>query len=364
MRLGRPETARLRMNEELERLATIMLHFADDELQGSPLYERLARAAAEDPALLEPLLSAPKSQRRATLYFAAIHDLVLRGEGGDLARHFPDVSPKPPHDDPVPALRRFLDERRDELRHLYEMRNTQTNEVGRCAFLLPMFGLVAARARRPLAIIEAGASAGLNLLFDRYRYDYGNAGSIGQSSVVLRPEIKGDVAPPVPDEMPKVTSRIGLDIKPVDVRDDGAIAWLRACIWPEHAARVELFMHAVEIARADPPEITQGEILESLPKLIASVPPDMPVCVFHTATLAYMSRDERAGFAELIAEAGRAREVWWVSGEGPRIQAALHPEAGITGPDDGYALVVARAGDLATWVGEAAYHGRWVRWRR
>ena len=43
------------MNEELERLAKIMLHFADDELQGSsPLYERLARAAAEDPTLLEP----------------------------------------------------------------------------------------------------------------------------------------------------------------------------------------------------------------------------------------------------------------------------------------------------------------------
>ena len=87
------------MSEELERLAKIMLRFADDELQGSsPLYERLARAAAEDPALLKPLLAAPKSQRRATLYFAAIHDLVLRGEGGDLARFFPDVSPKASRD--------------------------------------------------------------------------------------------------------------------------------------------------------------------------------------------------------------------------------------------------------------------------
>src|SRR4029077_14773448 len=182
---------------------------------------------------------------------------------------FPDVSPTPSHDDPVPALRRFLEDKRDELRRLYETRNTQTNEVGRCAFLLPMFGLVAARARGPLAMIEAGASAGLNLLFDRYRYDYGKAGSIGESTVVLRPEIKGDVAPPVPGEMPRVASRIGVDIKPVDVRDDDAIAWLRACIWPEHAARVDLFTRAVEIARSDPPEIVQGEILETLPRLIA-----------------------------------------------------------------------------------------------
>jgi len=282
------------MNEELERIAKIMLHFADEELQGSsPLYERLARAAAEDPALLEPLLAAPRSQRRATLYFAAIHDLVLRGEGGDLARFFPDVSEKPSRDDPVPSLRRFLKERREELRHLYETRNTQTNEVGRCAFLLPMFGLVAARARGPLAMIEAGSSAGLNLLFDRYRYDYGHAGAIGQSSLVLRPEIKGDVAPPVPGEMPAVASRIGVDIQPVDVRDDEAIAWLRACIWPEHAARVDLFMRAVAIARADPPKIVQGEILETLPRLIAAVPEGVAVCVFHTATLAYLSRAPR-----------------------------------------------------------------------
>jgi len=352
------------MTEELDRLAKIMLRFADDELQGSsPLYERLARAAAEDPALLEPLLAAPKSQRRATLYFAAIHDLVLRGEGGDLARFFPDVSHEPSRENPVPALRRFLEEQREELRQLYETRNTQTNEVGRCAFLLPMFGLVAARARGPLAMIEAGASAGLNLLFDRYGYDYGSAGRVGESSVVLRPEIKGDVAPPVPGRMPPVASRVGVDIQPVDIRNDEAIAWLRACIWPEHGERVDLFARAVEIARTDPPEIVRGEIFEALPGLIAAVPRGLPVCVFHTATLAYMTPEERARFAELMAEAGRAREVWWVSGEGPRIQAGLFPEAGITGPHDGYALVVAHAGHEATWVGEAAYHGRWLRWR-
>ena len=350
------------MNEELERLAEFMLRFADDELQGSsPLYERLARAAAEDATLLEPLLAAPTSQRRATLYFAAIHDLVLRGRGGDLARFFPDVSENPSRDDPVPALRRLLDEQGDELRHLYETRSTQTNEVGRCAFLLPMFGLVATRARRPLALIEAGASAGLNLNFDRYRYDYGESGTLGDSTVVLRPDVRRPM--PVPGEMPQVASRIGVDIQPVDVHDDDAIAWLRACIWPEHAARLGLFTRAVEIARRDPPAVIQGEILETLPRLISAVPRDVPVCVFHTATLAYMNREKRALFAALMAEAGRAREVWWVSGEGPRIQAGLFPEAGITGPDDGYALVVARAGGEAAWVGEAAYHGRWIRWR-
>jgi len=354
------------MSEELDRLAQIMRRFADDELQGSsPLYERFARAAAEDPELLSPLLAAPPTQRRATLYFAAIHFLVLQEPQGDLAAVYPDLTEPPALGDPVPALRAFLAEHAEDLEEIYATRNTQTNEVGRSAFLLPMFGLVAARARRPLAMIEAGASAGLNLLFDRYFYDYGLAGSAGDpaSAVHLAPEIRGGVPPPVPNRMPTVVSRVGVDLQPVDVRDFDAIAWLRACIWPEHAARVQLFTRAVEIARADPPRVIRGDFVEMLPGLIESAPQDAAVCVFHTAALAYVPREQREHLADLMAEAGGAREVYWVAGEGPRILAAMFPEAGITGPEGGYALVVGRAGRDAAWVGEAAYHGRWLRWR-
>ena len=39
---------------------------------------------------------------------------------------------------------------------------------------------------RPLALIEVGASAGLNLLFDRYGYDYGAGRSAGDPSAPVR----------------------------------------------------------------------------------------------------------------------------------------------------------------------------------
>ena len=69
-------------------------------------------------------------------------------------------------------------------------------------------------------------------------------------------------------------------------------------------------------------------------------------------------------FAEEIGESlGSVRRFRWVAGEGPHILARLFPDAGITGPDNGYALVVAHAGRDAAWVGESAYHGRWLRWR-
>ena len=49
----------------------------------------------------------------------------------------------------------------------------QTNEVARSAALLPGCLEIASRAGLPLAIREIGASAGLNLLLDRYFYQYG-----------------------------------------------------------------------------------------------------------------------------------------------------------------------------------------------
>jgi len=46
----------------------------------------------------------------------------------------------------------------------------QTNEVGRSAMLLPGFLTLARETRLPVEIAEIGASAGLNLYFDRCHY--------------------------------------------------------------------------------------------------------------------------------------------------------------------------------------------------
>ncbi len=298
----------------------------------SPLYARLATGMAGDAEMLALVAAAPPTQRRATLLLAAVRDLLLADPSPRLAAWYPDLAPgAPASGDPYPAFRAFCLARRDALARLLATRATQTNDVGRCAALLPALALVASLAAgRPFALLEVGASAGLNLRFDRYAYDYSAGRLAGDPDAAVRLvcEVRGTVAPPLPAAMPRIASRIGPDLAPLDARDPADARWLRACVWPEAAGRLRLLERALADARADPPALVAGDALAALPGLVAAVPRDTPLCLFHTATLAYFAREDRARFAALVAALAAERELYWLSGERPGpLHAAAHERA-------------------------------------
>ena len=265
--------------------------FADAECRGySEIYYRLALAVAADDAVLRFVAERPMSQ--PNLFFAAIQ--YLTG---------PDDMPTT-----GAALRQVLSRRGREVAEIMRTRRTQTNEVGRCAVLLP------AMPRGPLALIEVGASAGLCLLLDQYLYDYGSARTgLASSSVRLECAVTG--AAPLPAACPKIVWRRGLDIAPVDVRDDDAVRWLLACVWSDHGARRQRLQAAIDVARASPPPVVAGDLIDDLRAVAADAPPDATLVVFHSAVLSYVTRDRRELFAASLAELSRHREVVWISNE-------------------------------------------------
>jgi hypothetical protein len=249
-------------------------------------------------------------------------------------------------------FRQFLRDHRDSLTELVATRRVQTNEVRRCTTLLPAF--TAARPDdRPLALIEVGASAGLNLLFDRYRYDYGSA-RLGppNAGLTLTCEIEAG-EPPLPARLPSVASRVGLDLHPIAVTDPDAVRWARALIWPEQLDRVERFETAVAIARNDPPPLVEGDALELLPAAIEASPAEAAVLVFHSFVLNQWTPEDRSRLDELLVIQSRTRPIDRISVE-METRGVAYPAIIHTRYSGGEAI--------PRRLGTAHYHGVWLRW--
>src|SRR5262249_53551755 len=200
--------------------------------------------------------------------------LSLGGADEALAAVYGSLTDQPrPADEAFPRFRSFCVRHRDAIEHLLRTRTVQTNEVGRCAYLYPAFALVAELSGRPLAIVELGASAGLNLLWDHYRYEY-DGQTFGQraSGFLIRSTFRDTHRPSLPPRALLVVDRVGIDLAPVDVRDEDQIAWLRALVWPEHRERAALLASAVAFAQKNPPRVIRGDALASLPAVLREVP--------------------------------------------------------------------------------------------
>lgn len=322
------------MTSAFAETAARYTHFAEHEAQGrSPLYEVLSRGVADDADVLALLDGVPEPKRQPNLLFAAA--MYLGGAQPD-----------------YPTFRQFVLEHRDEVEALLLTHSTQTNEAGRCSVLLPALGLIPG----PLALLEVGASAGLCLLPDRYGYDYGEGRRLGvlDSAVQLTCRTIGPV--PLPERMPEVVWRAGLDLAPVDVRDDDAVRWLEACVWPDQPHRLARLRAAVSVAREDPPRVVAGDLLEATAALAAEAPRDATLVIFHTTVLMYVAPEDRARFAATVA----GIDAVWLSNEAEGVFPSLDglmPRLELPGT---IPMLLGRNGSEVLAVSDP--HGTWLAW--
>jgi hypothetical protein len=286
-------------------------------INSSPLYAQLSSEIATDPAILSLVAAADLSQQISNLLLGAVHFLLLRGIASPLADYYPSLSPHPrPRHEAYIYFRAFCLEHADTIRHLVTTQRVQTNEVQRCTALLPAFGTVAKRTGdHPLALVEIGSSAGLHMLWDRYGYDYADSGYAGNkaSPVQLLCIPQGNIHPPLPDTLPTISYRIGIDLAPVDIQDDMAIRWLRALIWPEHTDRARLLEQAVQLARLDPPSIVAGDAVDLLPQILPTIPSDAVLCVYHSYTLNQCSMPIREKILDYLEDFARKKDLFRIS---------------------------------------------------
>ncbi|MEQ1872244.1 MAG: DUF2332 domain-containing protein [Ilumatobacteraceae bacterium] len=346
---------------ELAKLQRDFRLFGEFNGKASPLYGRLSQAIADDPEVMTLLHAAPEQQQIPVLLFAAVHDLLLRGQGEELAAFYPNLSSAVPDDDPYPVFRRVALANDDVLRATIASRNTQTNEVGRCAYFLPVFGMLADEVG-PLAHLDVGASAGLNLYWPSYSYAYNPGGPVGENSTVeLSCKTRGE--PPIPKSLPTLAHAMGLDMSPIDVRDDAAVRWLEACVWPDQAGRFERLVAAIAIARKSPPDLRQGDAVANVGALVDEVAAFGHPVVTTSWILNYLPGDGQRAFVAALDDAGGRQDLSWVVAEAP----AVTPGLPIPGDEEitVISLVTWRSGERnVRRLAIAHPHGNWLNWER
>lgn len=266
---------------------------------------------------------------------AGLHALVLNGH--PLANHYP------PHTTPDTALWPTIEQAfATNAAQLtpYLDSPPQTNEVRRSGALILAASLLSKRHGLPIVLSELGASAGLNLNFDRY-----GLGAFGDptSPVQLNPDITGTAPAPHPIN---VQSRAGTDLNPLDPSDRTR---LLSYLWPDQPERLALTRAALSLS---PDKPDAQDAAPWLTKRLAIRHNNALHLVFHTIAFQYFPPDTQATCRAALAQAG-AR----ATPSAPLAHLSLEAD---TNPN-GAALT------LTTWptgktehLARADFHGRWL----
>lgn len=297
-----------------------------------------ATAVVEDPEVLAWLATLPAGKAQPNLVLAAARWHGVPAPG------------------PYDALREALLGDDGRIRATILERRTQTNEVGRLATLVPAFATLG--IEEPVALLEVGPSAGLVLYPDRwsYRWETDAGPMTAGTGRPLTCRVRGSA--PLPAEPPRVAWRGGVDLNPLDVTAADEMGWLTTLVWPEQDARREQLGQAIEVARAEPPDLRRGDLLEELPALVEEVSAHGPVIVFHTAVIAYLTEPDRERFHDLMTGLVAAGACHWVSNEGKRVL----PRVTATGPvvpEERATFVLGVDGQAVAWTHG---HGRSMTW--
>ncbi len=323
----------------------------------APLYERLARQTAEDETLLDIGAESMEGQPASNLLFGAVHALLLEGQEHPLAEFYSTCRENPADPeatDPFPAFRDFCLTHEERLREIVSSRRVQTNAVGRSAVLFPAFKhVVDRRSDSPLALVEIGSSAGLNLCWDQFRYEYEDYGAYGDPSspVHIETAVKGETTPPFWESEPEIVERVGIDINPLDITNEEDARWLRALVMPDQEWRFERLDAAIELAASNPPELVEGDALERLPEILADIPAEYDVCVFSTLVMYQLNEEQIEELRDILQRQGRDRTVHWLSND---------PSQETDRPL--YRHVSFEEGMETQNLAEYKAHGEWIRW--
>lgn len=328
-----------------------------NEALGSPFTARILRLMR---ARLEPGTAVVDRMRAFTgdvgpyrhsvplRLLAGLHALVLSGEAPALAALYP---PNPDPDDITlgAMLDRVLIEHEPRLLEWLAL-PPQTNEVRRSIALIAGASLLADRFALPFVLSELGASAGLNLHWDRYALA-ANGWRLGppNAALTLTPDWTGAQ---LPAAQLSVTDRRGVDLNPVDAHDPKDELRLLSYLWADQPHRLRLTRAAIA---ASDTLVEKGDAADWLAHRVAAPFPGHVHLVTHTIAWQYFPENVQAACRAALEDAGTR-----ATPDAPLAHLAMEADGGDRGA--GLTLTTWPGGATET-LGRVDFHGRWLDWQ-
>lgn len=230
----------------------------------------------------------------------------------------------------------------------------QTNEVRRSAVLLAGFLAIVAKAPLPLRCFEVGASAGLNVFWDRFHYRLGDVAWGDPMSPVDVPTEWSGPLPPLDGKI-EVVERAACDRRPTDLTDPAQRRRLLANIWPDQFHRIERSEHAIAVALAHQASVDRADAAAWARDRVALQSGAVTV-LYHSIFWQYLDDATRLDLGDTIAALGaQARD------DAPFAWLRMEP------PLENLALTELRLtlwpGGKETTLAEVSPHGAWVKWQ-
>lgn len=332
---------------------------------GSRFTEELLNAAAEDLAaggivakLTDTWPGHPRADAVSLRLAGALHAAALTNADSKLAAEYPDKQPQWSMAHVWAAADPFLKAREPWVRDFMKS-PPQTNETGRATGLACGFLWTAARSPQPFHMLELGASAGLNLNWEKFAYAHPPWGRASSGGPAIPTVVTGNV-PNWRDIA--IAARAACDQNPLDPADPDARLRLRSYIWADQSARMDRLNAALDLARATAVAPEKADAAEWVKRKLAGELPLGTSVVYHSIFFQYPPRDVRNAIRYNIEEAGARttsdRRLAWVRFE---------PESVIGGQREHIRYVL----NVVLWdagrrseetLAEVDPHGRFMTW--
>ena len=330
----------------------------------SQIYSYLTQSISNDVELLSICSNCPRNQPPSFLFLGVVHKLILQQRSDHPLRNIYNILYKGelPLIDPYPSFRSFSLKYRQEIISELNIRRVQTSEAGRSVFLaiaLQYANEKLLKGNHKWSVVDLGAGAGLNLLWEDYSLEIINQslnnGNIiqygtGEADVYVRCKTYG-ISPISYDSIPQMIEKIGIEINPIDINDDDEVLWLLALIWPDQPIRKQRLVAALDWARQNLPCIVHGNVLTQLDLAVSQIITDSPLCIFQSFLLPQLSKQEQDLLESKIEQIAKRRDMLYVNLEGHDGDILLS----IRSYKDGV-LIVNQT------IAQCHPHGDWLKW--